>query len=76
MCSGSHDQIELDCLLLILAADTWIVSAYIYMIVGEEILVAHSSFGLVDCCTLLIRGGTEPGGVPKMFSDFGSEGLI
>ena len=22
------------------------------------------------------RGGTEPGGVPKMFSDFGSEGLI
>ena len=23
-----------------------------------------------------IRGGTEPGCVPKMFSDFGSEGLI
>ena len=22
------------------------------------------------------RGGTEPGGVPKSFSDFGSEGLI
>ena len=30
-------------------------------------------------CTILDirgRGGTEPGGVPKMFSDFGSEGLI
>ena len=27
-------------------------------------------------CIVLTRGGTELGGVPKSFSDFGSEGLI